>query len=174
MTRPAVARRFLDRTRDEAGETLIETVMSLLLIATVVMAVIFSLFTVMRSTRAHRKIVRSGNESVAVAEQLHQVPYLPCGGSVTPLDGYQNDVELNVPGFEADIIDVRFLKDGNASLPPGGDSFQTTCPTTDQGVQELTVVLHPTTDTGVAQRLAFYKRANECPQQNQQFEGQLC
>lgn len=167
-------RRWSAGKRSEAGETLIETVMSLLLIATVVMAVIFSLLTVMKTTRAHRQLVRAGNESVTVAEQLQRVAYKPCGSSPAPLNAYRNLVTFSVDGYDAEITQVHFLKSRASTTPPGGDSFQGSCPATDQGVQELEVVLTPTTNTGVAQKLTFYKRANECPEQNQQFEGQLC
>lgn len=134
--------RFLGRRRRrrEAGETLVELVLTVTIMSIAVVSVAGALATGVRMSDLHRKYATAGAAVRALAEALYASVtgsggYLDdiCDGD--PVGAYQSELaSIYTPpaNFQASVTQVRFWHPDGAT-----GSFESGCP--DVGVQLLTV-----------------------------------
>ena len=128
------------RRRHDAGETLVELVLTVTIMSIAVVSVIGALATGVRVSDIHRKHATAGAAVRAFAEALHASVagaggYLEdiCDGD--PVSAYQSQVaSIYTPptNYQASVTQVRFWHPNGLS-----GSFETGCP--DVGVQLLTL-----------------------------------
>lgn len=140
-SRGAGTRRF---TRAEAGELLVETMMTVAIIGIAFVAVFGAVFTAIRIADRTSKTSKADAVVRAYAEEMKQpdglATYVPCtvaGGTVTypaavnpwtPPDPYRAE-------YTATIKQIRYLTGYTAGVP----QWSSTCPAVDRGAQELTL-----------------------------------
>lgn len=127
--------------RGQGGFSLIEVIVSVLLVSLVVLALAAGFMTIVRvnADTAERQVVDQAIGSYA--ESLTTAQYLPCDdptqpGSVANYTAtYPTGSWTPAPGVDADIVGVEYWD--------GTSGFAATCPATpsagDQGAQRLTV-----------------------------------
>lgn len=141
------------RPRGEAGSTLLESILSLLLVSTVILTLATGLLaTTVSATRANES-ARLNVAMTAFTETLREMAYLaPTAGCdsasdaaeyfdrYTHLPGYQRE---GTDGLVVEILSVDYWKGnrGDASLPPvaAADQWNASCGVS--GAQRLTVRL---------------------------------
>jgi len=153
-SRRALARRF---RRSEAGETLIETLMTVAIMGIAFTAVFGAIWTSIRVADYASKTSKADTLVRAFAEDMKQrdgdAAYVPCttaGGTVTypawtvPLE-YRNPTS-GVPLYTATITKIQYLSGYSNGVP----QWSNTCPASDLGAQQLTLsATGPVTDPTV-------------------------
>jgi type II secretory pathway pseudopilin PulG len=125
--------------RREAGELLVETMMTVAIIGIAFVAVFAAVFTSLRIADYAGKTSKADTVVRAFAEAMKKPDgssaYVPCttaGGTVT----YPAwPVPIEYPNYTATITQIRYLTGYSAGAPV----WATTCPATDLGLQELTL-----------------------------------
>jgi Tfp pilus assembly protein PilV len=135
----------------EAGLTLIECVVAMFILATAVVALIAALGTSIVASDMHRKTVTADAVVRSWAEKLQAAPYVSCAARTE--SSYQPAaLAVTVPTkFTPNLKSVEYW-DGN---PTAG--FGPTCPTTDNGVERITLIVSSTDGRG-AQSVQILKR----------------
>ncbi|HEY4375907.1 MAG TPA: hypothetical protein VGM93_02070 [Acidimicrobiales bacterium] len=151
----------------ERGETLVELIVAIILMATAIVALLTAAVTMVVTSAANRGAVRTGNEAAIVAGLIASTdtPYQPCTASTSPsydavFDASSDYAHTTEPaGYDVEITPgdaVLYLHDKLAATP----AFDATCPAGgDQGVQQMTVTV--TADSGgkqVHESVTFVKR----------------
>jgi Tfp pilus assembly protein PilV len=153
-SRRALARRF---RHSEAGETLIETLMTVAIMGIAFTAVFGAIWTAIRVSDYASKTSKADTLVRAFAEDMKQrdgdATYIPCttaGGTVTypawtvPQE-YRNPT-TGVPLYTATVTKIRYLSGYSSGVP----QWSNTCPAVDLGAQELTLsAFGPITDPKV-------------------------
>lgn len=165
--------RGAERRRDgESGETLLELLITMILMGLAVVAILSGLFAVTRLADYNSKTTHVGSSAQSYAEQLKQpvvlgavadYTYVPCA-TVTPASypdftGYLP----NTSTYTARIVTIEYI-----SILPSGSSgsqptWSTTCPSTDYGLQRITVEVE--VDDGVSnesEQVTLVKRDASC------------
>ena len=138
---------------------MIEAIVAIVLSGSIVLAIITCVLTLLFSSSAHARTVRSGIEATDIAEQIDRMPYAPCGGAgqyAAPISA------LVVPGYSAQYVSIEYLSDSSADAA----SFTSTpCsdPAADEGVQRLTIRVTATGRNDVTEDIVFVKRNSTCP-----------
>jgi hypothetical protein len=148
-----------DERFGEAGETLVEVLMTITIIGVAFVAVFGAIFTALRVSDYHRKTTTADvvlrNFAEQVKAPLGAYQYVPCtapGGTsypaYTPPEPHED--------YTATITQIRYLS-GYASDAP---TWSTTCPGTDLGAQELTLQAKSPSDPAVEgdERVVVIKR----------------
>lgn len=140
----------------ERGETLIELIITVLLLGTAIVTLLGALFSVVVLVNRHRSNVATSSRATEIVETLQRAVYVPCNASPGPAAAYgalfSND--------DASIFSVKYLQ--SATAEPA--VFNGTCPSTDQGATEIVVEVERGTGTGrVVTRQTIIKRADSCP-----------
>jgi type II secretory pathway pseudopilin PulG len=126
--------------RREAGETLVELVLTVAIMSIAIVSVAGALATGVRVSDIHRKHATAGAAVRALAEALHASVAGPGGYledicDADPVGAYQSRVDsiYTAPAdFQASVTQVRFWHPNGST-----GSFETGCP--DVGVQLLTL-----------------------------------
>jgi type II secretory pathway pseudopilin PulG len=125
----------------EAGELLVETLITVAIVGIAFSAVIGAVMTSLRIADEADKMSKANTVVRAYAEDMKEpagtYAYVPCtaaGGTVTypawtPPATYQH--------YQASIEQIRYLNGYSGGLPVWSD----TCPATDQGTQEITLAV---------------------------------
>jgi prepilin-type N-terminal cleavage/methylation domain-containing protein len=138
------------RAGREAGYTLSEVLIAVVILGVAVVAVVGSLGSSIFVTRAHRDIVTSDALVRRYAEQLTQATFAPCATTYTGLSG--------VPaGYTVSIVSIEHA-DGSVSPTGWGPADAAHCPATNE-VQRITVQAQRTSQGTGVQRLQIIKRA---------------
>jgi type II secretory pathway pseudopilin PulG len=164
------ARRERRRLLGEAGELLIETLITISLVGLGVVAIVAALGTVIDWGNQDRTTTRTEALLWSYAEALSQVPYEGCtaagpapyaAAALSALPAALPDGTLAVPPGAGDgtagtvILTVSAVKYWNSATAPA--TFVATCPASDAGSQSLT--LTASSGDGKASRtLTIYKR----------------
>jgi len=126
--------------RDDRGESLVELLVALAVMATAVVVLLGALATAIRVCEFHRLQTQAGVFARTFAETLEnkvtgsQDNYVPCGVGRDIVGSYKGYLYKPV-GFEQPGVDVTFWD-------PDAAEFQKTCPATgDSGVQRVTLTL---------------------------------
>ncbi len=172
MARPAPDR------RGESGETLIETLTTVMIMSIVVIGLMASLTTILAVTGTGNDRSRALVAATSRAEAYLALPYTVCAASTTYRSTSFNTANPLPNSAYADTLKVRYLQAANPAVvapatvqqaqfvatPPGTTPASTTagCPTnqTDQGIQELTVTV---TKGRATQTVVIEKRNTNCP-----------
>lgn len=144
----------IERSDGEAGESLIELVIAVVIIGLGVVALLGTLFSVVYLTNRNRGDVQTAVSATDILERIQAAPYEPCSSPTTGT--YVPYLQLSDPTPE---ITIEYLVDRNSVTP----TFASTC-TTDQGVQRIK--LRVARGFGRERRvtdLVMIKRDDRCP-----------
>lgn len=154
-TRPA-----LGDQRGQAGETLIELMVTSVLMGVAIVALVTGLLNTVIASDSHRRMTRSGNEAVRLSEAVIAAPYQRCTATPDPATQYATVFAsvggtIAAPtGYTYSIVSVQFLQDKTASTPV----FGTTCPASDQGAQRVEVAVTSTGRSTARESVIVVKR----------------
>jgi prepilin-type N-terminal cleavage/methylation domain-containing protein len=98
--------------RDDAGLTLIELIVSVVLLGMAGTAVLGALGATIRGSHALDQQVRAGTVLLAASEQLQRAAYVPCPHPEDPADAYRVAVEAAPAevGWPADAISITGVR----------------------------------------------------------------
>jgi type II secretory pathway pseudopilin PulG len=142
------------RGRGERGETLIETMITVVLLAMLAVGVIASLGTNILVSDNDARL--AGSEAVlrSYAQAWQRAPYLPCTSSANPYGTAAPDGFTAPTRYTATLVSpVKVWNSGSGASSPA--TF-TACPATDTGLQTLD--LKVSSDRGTEQTLTIQKR----------------
>lgn len=140
----------------ERGETLIELIVTVLLLGTAIVTLLGALFSVVVLVGRHRSNVATSSRVTEIVETVQRAQYVPCTASPGPTAAYAGLFSSD----RASVYSVKYLE--NATANPA--VFTTTCPATDQGVTEIVIEVERGQGTGrVVTRQTILKRADDCP-----------
>lgn len=157
----------------ESGETLVEILMTIVIVGVSFVAILGAIFTLLRVSDYHAKtstadvIVRNFAETMKQAGGT--AAYIPCttaGSEVTYPPAAWASTIAKYPHYSADITNIRYISAYSATGQP---TWQDTCPATDLGAQELTLfVSGPNNDPKVRGRetILIIKRDAACEAAN--------
>jgi type II secretory pathway pseudopilin PulG len=133
-----MARALAVSTRDDRGETLVELMVALAIMATAVVALVGGIGTSVRASDIHRKQAKSQAYVRAFAEQLeanvakYPTGYVECAAGSTPAATYQGLKPTTDTGYTAEVTGV--------ALWNRTTSTYTACPAAgDAGVQRVSL-----------------------------------
>lgn len=156
--------------RSERGETLIETLVTIVLMGLTVVALLAGFVTVARLVDRNSRMTHAGNTAQSYAEQLKQpvddviaaMEYQPCTAGPVEYPGFEG--ELPGSAYAAEVVpgSLRFAQDvsGGGS---GTVSWSESCPTEDRGLQLM--VVEVTVDSGdapIVESVPVVKRDARC------------
>ena len=133
------------RTRGQAGQSLIEVIIAITLLASVFFMISVGLLTVTRGTKTNKNVQAIDSALVAYGEILQtQVTYFPCPGSGTMVDDYFLAAEAF--RFGGNGVTTLWRKPTNIAVSvisvkswnPVTQTWNTGCPAPDTGAQRLT------------------------------------
>lgn len=177
---PRAPRRFRSRTGSQAGELLIETLLTVLLLGSVIATGTMMLLTTVRASMTHQAVTRSSNEATVASEYLERVPYLPCGGTPAPTaTNYEASMASGATPYVApqglnlslSVVAVTYLSSSSSA----NAVFQSSCPASDEGAQKLVVRVEGQGANGpISVRVVFVKRDDRCLGLADVQPGQTC
>jgi type II secretory pathway pseudopilin PulG len=133
-------------TRDDRGETLVELMVTLVIMATAVVAVVGGIATSIRVSDIHRKqaksqaYVRAFAETIEASVAAYPSGYHACTGTTTPADAYKALFPVPAPDTGVYNVDITAVAYWN-----GATSSFVACPgAADAGVQRLTLSIFST------------------------------
>lgn len=126
-------RRGSAQERGQRGSSLIEIVISVMLVSIVVLGLAAGFLTLVRTNRMTYEQQLVNHAAGNYAESLKSVAYLPCSSSTTP--DYDSAPDLWQPGnsVQVHVADVEYWN-------PTTRDYQEACPAADGGTQRLTVL----------------------------------
>lgn len=142
----------------ERGETLIELLVTVFILATAISAIVLGVFTMIRTSDQHRRAVRASNEAMSIAEMIDDAPYvkIETPGECTRVNPYFPPAGYSTPANMSVTVTRENLVDRTSSTP----TFTASCPASDQGLQSLTVTVKSTSARSgtVSQKVTIVKR----------------
>lgn len=147
--------------RGQRGETLIEMLLTMLIMGTVVLALIGFLLTVVVASIGNRGSVSAGNQATTVAESIDRLPYVACGQSAPndPKTAYSTGLTSMVQGYEAPVVTVKYLDSSSSNTP----SYVDNCPASDQGTQLVIIKVRMVAKPSPTAEVRLVKRNTTCP-----------
>lgn len=150
----AAAGRRRPVARAEAGESLTEVLMTLIILTTAVVTILSALMVVVRTASLNKEKARSAVAIQSAIERIEQPVdpatnlsgYVPCGGATLPITTYQallnsylaTNSDLGLRGYTLTITGIRYAQGSwSTATPPvftptlttgGLNSFGTSCP----------------------------------------------
>lgn len=156
----------------QAGVTLIESIIAVAIVALVVLALFAALTTILLSTNANRRTVRSGIEATTLAESVRRLTYVNCESSTA----MQNRLLVGSPavysppsGYSVVVGQVEYLDSASSSAP----TFDASCGT-DRGVQRVVLRVTATGSPSVTEDIIVHKRRDTCPASIGPVAGERC
>ncbi len=133
---PRIPRLASHRVRGSSGFSLIEVLISVVLVSSVVLALVTGLLTLLRTTESNHQRQQIQLALVNLSEGVRAMDYLDCGTATDYRADYGAPASANwTPtraGMSFEILDVEYW---NAS----SRTFQQSCPGVDGGAQQLTL-----------------------------------
>jgi type II secretory pathway pseudopilin PulG len=117
------------RLRDDRGESLIELLVTVVIMGFTMVAVVGGLLTAVQMSDVHRKQTNAGVVAQRLAEGVAQAAYVNCAA------GYPT---AGVPSGYTATVGVRYW-DAAWNAGSTASPWKTACPSPDQGVQQVTV-----------------------------------
>ena len=160
----ARARRRPSAPSGQAGFSLIEILICVVLVGTVILALAAGMLTLVRTSNGTSQRQQIQLSLGSYTESLKASPYLPCGGPVQPTTSnyeaaygaWPEHWTPVKPGMTAQIVEVEFWDE---TAGPQG-AFVAACPGgLDQGTQRLTVQIDWRGRTGTAEVVKSYRPA---------------
>jgi prepilin-type N-terminal cleavage/methylation domain-containing protein len=140
--------------RAEAGYTLTEVLVAVVILGVAVVAIVGALGTSIFSSRVHRNLVTGDAAARAYASQISQAGYVNCATPAGGVNPYP--VMANAPAGMTVAVSNISLWTGSSSAGNFGGTSGPGC--SDLGVQQITIVATPTA-AGGGQSLTFVKRS---------------
>jgi type II secretory pathway pseudopilin PulG len=140
---PRGAGRARGRGTGEQGETLIELLVTVVIMGTSIIAILLGVATAVASSDTHRQEATGEGVVRSYAEAVLAAPYVDCATTYAPV-GYTAP-----SGWTVTIGPIGYLQKANTTYATGVAN----CPSPDQGAQQFTVtavsphVKHGTTET---------------------------
>lgn len=156
---------------DQRGSSLIEVCLAIMLIGISVLALTGLLYTIIASSSSHRATVRSANRAAEVAEAVEDLTYIGCPSASNPSSAlYKSVLDVDASRkFDEQIVGVEYLADRSVS----NSTWLSSCPTSDQGAQRVTVKVTTRQRPVVSSTVVLIKRDRTCPTQGMTEDG-LC
>ncbi len=135
---PCGSFRLRHRPHDQAGSSLIEVLIAVMLVSMVVLGLATAFVTLMRINRGNAEQQRVDHAVDNVAEQLKAVPYVDSGDRVA---GYTTALVLPPSSANEPTVTLRRVEcrvRATAATPVDSDAYDTAC-AADGGTQRLTV-----------------------------------
>ncbi len=155
-----------DRRRGQAGQSLVEGLISVFLVGTIVLTLLALLSTVILSSARQRGVVVASNEATTIAEKVEGLSYLPCTGSV---DYSEADDEIR-SGYTAQFT-YQYLAPAVSGSPA---TFGGCPPSGDQGVQKISIKVAMNAPPWAKATIEVVKRDKACPAGAAVISGQEC
>lgn len=170
---PGVRRPAESRTcGGQAGLTLIESIVSMVIVSLVVLALLAALMTILSTTNANRRMVHSGIEATTLAESVRRLTYVDCETGAA----MQNRLLVGSPavyvaptGYSVVVSEMEYLASASTSTP----SFGSSCGT-DRGVQRVVLEVTATGSPSVSEEIVIHKRRDTCPASIGPVAGERC
>jgi type II secretory pathway pseudopilin PulG len=144
-------------TRDDRGETLVELMVALVIMATAVVALVGGIATSVQASDIHRKQAKSQAylrefvEKLEASMATYPTGYVECGASSSPAATYQGLRPTTDAGYVAEVTGVSLWSP--ATNPP-----YTACPAAgDSGVQRVSLQVR-TSDGRATEKLDIILR----------------
>jgi prepilin-type N-terminal cleavage/methylation domain-containing protein len=143
--------RFHGRLNEEAGFSLAEILITIVIVGIVFAAVLGGMVTSIVVSDVHRKQASADALARSAAEALKDqaVAYVSCAGP----NAYASALPAAPGGYSVSVADVAYW-DGTSSDPM---DFSGSCPGQDQGVQRVTIVVGAT-GGGATETVEILKR----------------
>ena len=125
-------KRFAVDPRSERGDTLVEVLMTIAILAVAFVGILAGLATAIRLSGIHRGQANADVVLTSAAESVKKQTYVACPGVV--LTSYTPTTGVTLPsGWSSSNVTVTAVQKWN------GTSFQASCPATDQGLELVTI-----------------------------------
>jgi Tfp pilus assembly protein PilV len=154
----AALERRLGADRNEAGETLVETLIAAMLVGVIVVAILGTLGTTILSSKVHRQHADTNTVLLGVMEHVKSevaVPRVACADAGAGANGYLDEAQSMVPAGSGTVsytIEYQTISGGVSGWAP--TCSETTLP--ELTLQRINMSL--TTDDGAVSRtLSFVK-----------------
>ncbi|MFN8028521.1 MAG: type II secretion system protein [Acidimicrobiia bacterium] len=136
-----------ERGRGERGETLVELLVTVVIMGSAIVALVAGVATAVASSDTHRQDSTAEGVIRSYAERVQAATYTDCATTYAP--GYT--VPASSGTWTMEITSIRYLQ-------ADGSSFASTCPP-DLGAQQITLhVVSPHTKNGADETLVIVKR----------------
>jgi hypothetical protein len=119
----------------EDGETLVELLVAVIVMGTAVVAVVTSLLSAAIASQTARQLVASGNQATTVAELIQNASYSDCISQNNPYVASYSSPHYTLPTGYTMKVTAAYLHSQTSTTP----TFDPTCPSVDQGLQQITV-----------------------------------
>ena len=144
------------RRRGEAGETLVEILVSTTLMGIIAIGIIGSIATVLISTDIDRKVSQAETVLRSYVAAIQDATYVDCGGT----SAYSSVSVPNMPTrFTATVKQVQYWKGDGPTVVPASNAavtFDGSC-TTDEGLQSIDLRVE-SADKRAIETVTIYKR----------------
>jgi type II secretory pathway pseudopilin PulG len=125
-------KRLVLRARSERGDTLVEVLMTMAIMAIAFVGILSGLATAIRLGGIHRGQANADVVLTSAAESVKNQTYVPCPAVL--LTSYNPTLGVTLPsGWSSSNVTVTAVQKWN------GTTFQASCPATDQGLELITV-----------------------------------
>jgi type II secretory pathway pseudopilin PulG len=141
----------------DGGETLIELMVTVLLVGVAVVALLTTMITVVTSAHGHKRRVQAENEATSIVEAIDRMAYVPCANTSSYAAALAS---APTPTFIPTITSVEKLQNRAATTA----TFGASCPGGgDQGAQQITVRVAVPGRYAVSAEVVLVKRDDTCP-----------
>lgn len=142
-------------SRLERGETLIELMATVVLMGISIVALIGSLLGAMTTSHYQQRNVQAANLTENAAESIRLASYVTCAGT----SSYSGAMPTSNAKVQYSVSEVKYLHNRDDASA----TWDGSCPSTDQGAQQITVLVKITSTPRVQKKLTFVKRNKICP-----------
>lgn len=157
-------------SRDQQGELLVETLVTLLLVSILVPSLLLLMTGLVFSAASHRRSIAARNIATTVVEAIDDMDY---EASCDPKSAYVSQLGPVPQGYDAPVISVRFLSPTADANPVV--QFQDSCVAgDDQGLQEITATVSSSGTRPGTGTVTLIKRNDDCAAGATNAVGQKC
>lgn len=164
--------------RGQRGELLIESLLTLFLMATLLAAIVSLTFALLVGAWIQKKKTEGGNIATTIVEEIDRLEYVPCGPSAS-FASYEAAAADVMDHQESAwdrpaVVEVDFLQSNQVastsasfgSCPSGGAG--------DQGIQRIRVTVTARQKASTSATVVLYKRNDRCPLGAPTVQGEPC
>jgi len=139
------------RVRSERGDTLVEVLMTIVIIGIAFTGILAGLATASRVSGIHRAQANADVVLSNAAESVKKQTYVAC--PLVDVTSYSPTSGVTLPtGWSASNVTITSIQKWN------GSAFQASCPLTDQGLQQVTIQVVTPTQPSTTETIDVIKR----------------